>query len=110
MRDSGIANVRMDEYWNAGLLDLGVSYSATLDEETSAGTTVATCERVHVACIAQARASEELICGAQETIKCEFLPAMLAYLAERAYPIDNDADFPEAVSAPREAPTSQKRR
>lgn len=99
MRDSGIAHVSADEYWNAGLLQLGVTYSANLGQENSAAVTVATCERVHVDYIRQARASEELIRGAQEAIMREFLPAMLECLTERGIAVASDADFREASSA-----------
>jgi hypothetical protein len=99
MRDAGIANVQIDEYWNAGLLQLGATYSANLDQENSAAATVSACQRVHADYIRQARASEEVIRGAQETIMREFLPAMIECLAERGFPVADDADFREASSA-----------
>jgi hypothetical protein len=99
MRGAGVTDVKVDEYWNAGLLQLGATYSATLDQERSAETIVAGCERVHVEYIRQARASEELIRGAQEAIQREFLPALKACLAERGYPVSEDADYVATTNA-----------
>lgn len=99
MVESGVAGVRVDEYWNAGLLQLGVSYSASIDGEQRATVAVVECERVHVDYIRSARASEELIRAAQEAIMNEFLPAIRECLAVRGFPVGQDADFRTASSA-----------
>lgn len=93
MREAGVANLSIDEYWNAGLLQLGAIYSATLDQENAVAAIVSGCEREHVEYIRRARASEELIRGAQEAIQEEFLPALKACLAERGFPVSDDADY-----------------
>lgn len=99
MRDLGVASVNVDEYWNAGLLSLSVGYSSTLEQEEAAVATVIECERIHVAYIARSRASEDVIRGAQAAIQAEFLPALKACLAERGYPVPDDADAEETTRA-----------